>query len=174
MKIIGIAAVAENGIIGKNGNLPWHMPNDLKHFKETTKGHFVVMGYMTYKFLGKPLSERTNIVVTEQLFEDNRIIQTTSIEKAIEIAFYKKAEKVFIAGGAWTYKHAEPYITEWNLTIIHANIEGDTVFPIDINKLKLISNESYAADERHKYPYSFNVYSPVENNLETIDSFYLL
>lgn len=160
MKIIGIAAVAENGIIGKNGNLPWHFPNDLKHFKETTKGHWVVMGYMTYKHLGKPFPNRVNVIVTEQPLEDDRIIQAATVEDAIEMAFLGGAQKVFISGGAWTYKKAEPYITEWNLTIIHANIEGDTSFPIDINRLKLISNQDCLTDDKHLYPYSFRIYQP--------------
>jgi len=160
MKIIGIAAVAENGIIGKNGNLPWHMPNDLKHFKEATKGHWVVMGYMTYKFLGKPFPNRTNVIVTEQPLNDDRIIQVSSVEESIEMAFYKSVEKVFIAGGAWTYKKAEPYVTEWNLTIIHTNAEGDTSFPINIGELSLVSSEKHEADDKHKYSYSFNIYIP--------------
>jgi len=160
MKIIGIAAVAENGIIGKDGKLPWHLPNDLKYFKEKTQGHWVVMGYITYKHLGKPFPGRVNVIITEQPLDDDRILQTASVEEAIEIASDGGAQRVFIAGGAWTYKKAEPCVTEWDLTIVHANIEGDTFFPVDMNKLTMISNEDYPADEKHKYPYSFRVYVP--------------
>jgi dihydrofolate reductase len=160
MKIIGIAAVAENGIIGKDGNLPWYLPNDLKHFKEMTQGHWVVMGYMTYKHLGKPFPSRVNVIVTEQPLDDDRIIQAASVEDALEMAFFGGAQKVFISGGAWTYKKAESYIVEWDLTIVHANIEGDTSFPIDINKLKMISNQDYPADDKHLHPYSFRIYEP--------------
>ena len=158
MKIIGIAAVAENGTIGKNGHLPWRLPNDLKHFKEETQGHGVVMGYMTYKFLGKPFPNRVNVIITEQPLDDDRVIQVGSVEDALETAFYEGAQKVFISGGAWTYKKAEPYIMEWNLTIVHANVEGDTTFPISIKDLKLVKSDPHPSDEKHVYPYSFNIY----------------
>jgi dihydrofolate reductase len=160
MKIIGIAAVAENGIIGKDGKLPWYLPDDLRHFKKKTQGHWVVMGYMTYKHLGKPFPNRVNIIVTEQPLEDDRILQAVSVEEAIEMASEGGAQRVFISGGAWTYKKAEPYVTEWELTIIHADVEGDTSFPIDINKLKMISNQDCPADDKHLYSYSFRIYEP--------------
>lgn len=157
MWINGIVAVSENGAIGADFGLPWSLPNDLKHFKKKTKGHTVIMGRKTFESIGRPLPNRHNIVITKgQHFPEVQVV--LSPEEALSSAFYNGAKEVFIIGGAQVYKEMEPFINQWYITRVHANIAGDTLFNCSLNEFDLVSNEFHPMDERHKHSYSFRVY----------------
>jgi dihydrofolate reductase len=124
-----IAAVARNGVIGKGGGLPWRIPEDLRHFKRTTRGHAVIMGRKTFDEVGKPLPDRRNIVVTRRADLRLEGCETApSIEEAIALARATDPEP-FVIGGAEIYRAALPYATHMILTEIDRDVEGDTYFP---------------------------------------------
>ena len=154
MTVSIIVAIGENHAIGKNNQLLWHMPNDLKHFKDITSGRTIIMGRKTFDSVGKPLPRRRNIVVTRQ----DITIPGCEVVKSIEdgLALCKDEDEVFIGGGAEIYKLAMHLTDRIYLTIIHQNFDADTFFPeIDKNEWKEISREDYHADEKNPYPYSF-------------------
>lgn len=132
-----IAAVSENGVIGKNGDIPWHYPEDLKHFKEKTMDHPVIMGSSTYRSLPenfKPLPGRKNIVLTRSGIDvDESVDVANSLEEAWQIAEEHEDEKAFIIGGATIYDQTLEEADKLVLTRIHQEYDGDTFFP-DWNK----------------------------------------
>lgn len=151
-------AVGENFAIGKNNQLLWHMPADLKFFKQTTSGHTVVMGRKTFDSVGRPLPNRRNIVITrDPSLKIDGVEVVNSLDEALAIT--KAEEKpVFIVGGAEIYRQALPKTTTLYLTTIHHNFDADTFFPeINRNEWKLISSEAHKADEKNKYDYTFEV-----------------
>ena len=153
-----IAAVAQNNIIGKDNKLVWHMPADLRYFKNTTMGHTMIMGRKTFESFGKPLPGRRSIVVTRQKDWHYEGVEVThSLEEAIELA--PKDKEVFIVGGAEIYRQALPLCDKMYLTVIHHDFEGDTAFPaVDFNEWELVSDIRHTADEKNKYDYSFRQY----------------
>ncbi len=154
MIVSAIVAIAENNAIGKSNQLLWHMPNDLKHFKDITSGRTIIMGRKTFDSVGKPLPKRRNIVVTQQ----NITIPGCEVVKSIEDALVlcEGEDEVFIAGGAQIYKLAMPLTDRIYLTIIHKVFDADTFFPsIDKNDWKEVKREDFDADEKNAYPYSF-------------------
>jgi dihydrofolate reductase len=155
MNLTLIAAMGENRVIGKDNDLIWHMPNDLKHFKQLTSGHHIIMGRKTYESVGKPLPKRTNIIVTrDNNYKAEGCIVVNRIEDAIEIA--SGDEQPFITGGAEIYKLALPFAHTIELTLIHGTFEGDTFFPeFDEKNWKLESKEAHSADERNPFAYTF-------------------
>jgi dihydrofolate reductase len=122
-----IVAIGENNAIGKNNQLLWHMPNDLKHFKDVTSGRTIIMGRKTFDSVGKPLPKRRNIVVTRQ----DITIPGCEVVKSIEdgLALCKGEDEVFIGGGAEIYKLAMHLTDRIYLTIIHKSFDADTFFP---------------------------------------------
>lgn len=133
MKMVLVAAVAENGVIGRDGGMPWHYPEDLAHFKQLTTGHPVVMGRRTYESiadrLGGPLPERTNVVLsTRDLDLREGAVQAESVEEALELAA-ERDDEVYVVGGASVYGQFLPRADEMVLTEIHERHEGDTTFP---------------------------------------------
>ncbi len=159
MSKISIAvAIGENYAIGKNNQLLWHMPADLKFFKQTTSGHTVIMGRKTFDSVGKPLPNRRNVVITrdtELKIEGAEVVN--SLDEALAIT--KTEEKpVFIVGGAEIYRQALPKTDKLYLTTIHNHFDADTFFPsFNRNEWKVISSESHKADEKNKYDYTFEV-----------------
>ena len=137
-----IAAVARNGVIGKHGTLPWHVPEDLKHFKKTTSGHVIIMGRKTHDSIGRPLPKRRNIVVTRQ--PDARFAGCEAAHSLTEaIALARTSDECpFIIGGASLYEEALPLATELHLTTIDEDVAGDTFFPEDLS-------EFVEAESRH-------------------------
>lgn len=129
MAIIGIVAVAENLAIGKGGKLPWHYPADLKHFKQTTTGHAIVMGSNTWRSIGKPLSNRLNIVLSRraQLDSDNNLIFLRNETEAADLAKFLKGD-LFVIGGAHIYEAFAPLIDSWLVTEIPETVENADVF----------------------------------------------
>ena len=150
-----IVAMARNRVIGKNNRLPWHLPADLKHFKETTMGHPIIMGRKTYESIGRPLPGRTNIVVTRNPeFRAEGCTVVHSLEEALRAA--EEAEEVFVIGGATLYREALPIANRIYLTLVEADIEGDTLFPeIDSDSWEEVHCETHPSDERNPYAYSF-------------------
>ncbi len=127
-----IAAVARNGVIGRDGDLPWHISEDLKHFKKTTDGHAVIMGRKTHESIGRALPNRRNIVVTRSAAILEGCETAKSLEEAIALA--RTADDCpFVIGGSSLYEAALPLATELHLTTIDEDVEGDTFFPADLS-----------------------------------------
>lgn len=123
-----IAAVAENGIIGKEGGIPWNIPADLAHFKALTLGQTVIMGRRTYESIGRPLPGRHNIVVSTTLQSLDGCTVAGSLQEALELAAETDGE-IFIIGGARLYEEALPLAEQLDLTLVEGAPEGDTYFP---------------------------------------------
>ncbi len=124
-----IAAVARNGIIGRDNALPWRLPEDLKHFKALTTGHPIVMGRKTWKSLGRPLPGRHNIVVTrDALYRAEGVTVVNSLEDALRLA--SDSGELFVIGGAEVYRLALPLADRLQFTEIDADFDGDTYFPV--------------------------------------------
>lgn len=164
VRIALIVAVDEQNAIGKEGGLLCHLPNDLKHFKNVTSGHTVVMGRRTYESLPKgALPNRTNIVITSdkpEKYPDCIVVR--SLEEAIEKAPSEK--EIFIIGGGQLYHSSVQSVQKLYLTRIHHQFENaDTFFPeIDFDEWELIEKEEHKADEKHKYDYTFLTYKRKE------------
>jgi len=156
--VIIIAAIASNNALGKDNQLIWHLPADLKRFKSTTLGQTVVMGRKTYESLGKALPNRKNIVITRNKdFIAGDVTLAHSLEQALEIS--KDQEKIYILGGAEIYSQALPFADLLDLTLVHAEVEADTFFPvIDRSIWKEMTREDHKKDDMHAYDYSFVTY----------------
>jgi len=153
-----IAAIAENNALGKNNQLIWHLPADLKRFKEVTNGHHIIMGRKTFESLGKPLPNRTNIIITRNKdYKHEGCIVVHSLEEAIKTA--DNDPNPFILGGAEIYKQAMKIADKLDLTFVHQSFEADAFFPeIDLKIWKEIARKDFKADERNAYNYSFLTY----------------
>jgi len=160
-KITLIVAAAENNAIGKNNQMPWHLPNDFKYFKKNTLEHSVVMGRKTFESIGKPLPERRNIVLTRDLkYANQEVDVANSIQEVI--TYCRDEREIFIIGGAEVYKQALPLANKILLTRVHTTIDGDAYFPELLDhQWKLISAEKHQKDEKHAFDYTFEVYERV-------------
>ena len=159
IKII-MAAKANNNVIGKDNDLVWHLPADLKFFKQTTKGNTLIMGRKTFESLGNPLPHRDSWIVTRNKDYHAEGIKTFhSLESAIKAAEEKGLEQVFILGGGEIYRQSMELADKLIITEVHQDFEGDTVFPeIDATKWDEVRREDHFADEKNKYDYSFVEY----------------
>lgn len=159
IKII-MAAKAKNNVIGKDNDLIWHLPTDLKFFKQTTKGHTLIMGRKTFESLANPLPHRDSWIVTRNKdYSAEGITPFLSIESAIETAEQKGLKTVFILGGGEIYRQSMDIADKLIITEVHENFEGDTVFPeIDEGIWKEVSREEHKADEKNKYDFAFVEY----------------
>ena len=167
MKVSLIVAASENNAIGKNNQLLWHLPNDLKFFKNTTWGMSVIMGRKTFDAVNKPLPGRFNIVITRQEdWQANGVLVAKDLQDALQKATETNCKEIFIIGGGEIYKQSMEIANKIYLTRVHANIDGDTFFPVlDENKWQLTSNQDFAADEKHAFAYSFQVWKTKPLNL---------
>lgn len=149
-----IVAVAENNVIGKDNDLIWHLPRDLKHFKETTSGHFIIMGRKTFESNGRPLPNRTNVIITrDKNYKAEGCIVVHSLEDALKEA--KEDSEAFIIGGGVIYEMAMPLVDRIYLTKIHHTFEGDTYFPeINMDEWKVTEERFFESDEKNKYPFT--------------------
>ncbi|HEU5145439.1 MAG TPA: dihydrofolate reductase [Chryseosolibacter sp.] len=166
MIVSAIAALSRNRVIGKNNDLPWKLPDDMKFFMETTRGHHVVMGRRNYDSLHekyKPLPQRTNIVITrQQNFKAPGCEVMHAVEPALDLARKNGESECFIIGGAEIYQLAMPYTTRLYMTEIDAVIEGDTFFPeFNPSDWKEISRQHHPADQRHAYAFDIVVYDRI-------------
>ena len=163
MIISMIAAVSKNRVIGKDNDLPWKLPDDMKFFMETTKSHHAIMGRKNYESIPhkfKPLPNRTNIVVTRQKnFNAPGCIVVDSVEKGLTIARQNHETEAFVIGGAEIYQLGLPFADRLYLTEINAEIQGDTFFPeYDKSQWQETSRKHHGKDERHVYDFDFVVY----------------
>ena len=164
MKLVLIAAYAQNRVVGINNQLPWHLPEDLKYFKRTTTGKAIIMGRKTYESIGRPLPNRTNIVITRNNeFSADGVKVVSSLEAAIELAqevnFINGVDEVMVIGGASIYEAALPKADRLYLTHVHADVKGDAYFPeFDLSLWSQVSCDDYQASEGNPYDYSFAVY----------------
>lgn len=151
-----VVAAAENNVIGKDNGLVWHLPADLRHFKQITMGHPILMGRKTYESIGKPLPGRTSVIVTSQEdYAADGCLVAHSLQEAIEQA---KAldENIYIIGGAEIYKKALPLTDTIYLTRLHHVFDGDVYFPeLDEKEWETVEQEHHEPDEKNKYSYSF-------------------
>ncbi|HDM8221470.1 TPA: type 3 dihydrofolate reductase [Vibrio campbellii] len=156
MIISMIAAMADNRIIGKDNQMPWHLPADFAWFKRCTMGKPVVMGRKTYESIGRPLPGRLNIVISRDASLSIKGVTTvTSIEQALEVA--GEVEEVMIIGGGAIYAACLPMANKLYVTHIEAEIEGDTQFPDWGNEFKETYSEAYQADEKNAYNMRFTI-----------------
>lgn len=156
-----IAAAGENNELAKDGDLPWHLPDDFKRFKKLTLGHQIIMGRKTFDGFDKPLPDRTHIIVTRDKdytvdFEDCVVVH--SLEDAVDLV--KTDALSFIIGGGEIYEQGEKLANKIELTRIHHSFEGaDTFFPeIDEGDWELIEEEYHSEDDRHTYAFSYLTY----------------
>jgi dihydrofolate reductase len=155
VKLTLIVAVADNGVIGRQNELPWRLPADLKRFKAITMGKPIIMGRKTFESIGKPLPGRTNIVITRQ--SDLSLpgcVVVASLQAALVAA--GDVDEAMIIGGAEIYRQSFAQADCVQLTEVHAVIEGDVRFPaLSSRQWREIVREDYPADERHAHAYSF-------------------
>ena len=156
-----IVAVAQNGGIGDKNSLLWHISEDMRFFKRTTSGHPVIMGRKTYESLGRPLPNRTNVVISRTLGELEGCTVVRSLEEAI--ALFPTEEEVFVIGGAQIYALALNVADRFYLTRVGHDYEGDTSFPTwNESEWRLISREAYEQGEKYPHPFAFEIYERVK------------
>lgn len=161
MIISAIAAMSSNRVIGVENQLPWHLPADMKYFMRTTRGHHVIMGRKTFESMGVPLKNRTNIIITRDMFYSaSGIMVTHSLREALEIPRVHEEQEVFIIGGAEIYKLALPVLDRIYLTEIDLEVEnGDAFFPMfESSEWKIISEEKHDPDIKNQYSYTFKIF----------------
>ena len=158
MKISVVVAKSKNNVIGKNNQLPWHLPADLKHFKNITMGKPIIMWRKTFESIGKPLVGRRNIIVSRN--KELKIAGCEichSIEDALNVV--KMEKEVMIIGGANLFSSCLSRVNCVYLTLIDAEFEGDTFFnDLNVDEWQLVFEENFSPDEKNSYPYSFQVF----------------
>lgn len=157
-----IVAMDENGVIGKDNDLPWYLPNDLKYFKEVTSGHNIIMGRKTFESIGRPLPNRKNIILTrDESYQADGCVVVHSMK---ELEPYLQEDEVFLIGGAELFNIALPRADRLYITRIHDTFEGDTYFPnIDLTKWELIEQTPGKTDERNLHDHTFLIYERKRN-----------
>ncbi len=160
MTISLVVAASENNVIGKDNRLLWHLPNDMKFFKNTTWGMPVIMGRKTFESLGKPLAGRTNIVMTrDKEWTAKGTTVSSNMEEAMKAASDTDAKEVFVIGGGEIFKQVLPQANRVYLTRVHTKLEGDAFFPeLPAKDWKLLSQLDFTADAKHAFAYSFQVW----------------
>jgi dihydrofolate reductase len=163
MIVSAIVATAKNNVIGKNNDIPWYLPADLKYFKKTTLNHHIIMGRKSFQSIGKPLPKRTNIVITRNpFFIASNCIMSTSVEEALGIAQDNGETEAFIIGGGQIYELSKSYWDKLYLTEVDLEVDGDIFFPqLDQDEWKLISSEHHEPDEKNEHPYTFKIFERI-------------
>lgn len=156
MLISAVVALSENRAIGKNNQLLWHLPADLAHFKQITTGKPIVMGRKTYQSIGRPLPNRSNVILTQdKQFKAEGCIIVHSIEAALTVSTGQ--DEMCIIGGAEIYRQFMPWIERIYLTKVHHVFPADTFFPeLNADEWKETESISHPPDEKNKYSYSFS------------------
>ena len=169
VRLAVIVAAAENGVIGRNNTLPWHLPEDLRYFKRVTMGKPIVMGRKTFESIGRPLPGRTNIVITRnRAYLAAGIKVVSSLDEALslagDIALIDGVEELVVIGGAEIYRTAIPRADRLYITEVHAEVEGDALLPdIDWENWLEVGRERHAAGDTNPHDYSFVTYNRAEN-----------
>lgn len=155
-----IVAVAENGVIGDKNTLLWHISEDLRNFKRVTSGHPVIMGRKTFDSLGRPLPNRTNVVITRQNLEIEGCKVVHSLEEALSL--FSPEEELFVIGGAQIYAEALPVADRFYLTRVHHAYEGDTSFPKwNESEWTLMESERFERGEKYENPFTIEIYERI-------------
>ncbi len=156
-----IVATANNHIIGKDNDMPWHLPADLAYFKKTTLGKPVIMGRKTYESIGRPLPGRRNIVISRDInYKAEGVDSVTTVDAALRLV--EEVDEVMVIGGGAIYQHCLPAANRLYITHIDADIEGDTQFPFyDKDIWEKVSSEKRVADEKNQYDLDFCVYEKI-------------
>ena len=159
MRISAIAAMSANRVIGKDNQIPWYLPADLKFFKRTTLGHHVIMGRKNYVSIGRPLPGRINILITRNpFFISSGCTITHSLEEALTVAHTAGEQEVFILGGGEVYQLALPFIERIYLTTIDLFVEGDVYFPeLNPEHWIITSEERFLPDPKNTYSFMIQV-----------------
>lgn len=158
-----IVAMAENRVIGRNNQLPWYLPNDLKYFKRVTMGKPILMGRKTFESIGKPLPGRTNIVMThDPSWQAEGVTAVPSLDEAIKlaeaVAVIDGQDELMIIGGDQIYQCALQSVDRIYLTEVHAEVDGDAYFPaFDRDQWSIVACEDFEAEGANPYAYSFVV-----------------
>jgi dihydrofolate reductase len=154
MSLSAIVAMSKNRVIGKDNQLPWHLPKDLKRFKALTVGHTIVMGRKTYASIGKALPQRNNIILTrDRRFQAQ---DCTTVHHLNDIHTLAKKERVFVIGGAEVYHALLPDISELFITKVATDCQGDTFFPIiDETRWQIKEKQEHGPDKQHACAYTF-------------------
>ena len=163
MNISCVVAVANNNVIGKDNDIPWYLPADLKHFKKTTLDHHILMGRNCYESIGRPLPKRTNVIITrDPYFIASNCLIAHSIDEALEIAYDNGEKDAMIIGGGTIYKQTQDLWDTLYITEVDLNVDGDIFFPqIKLDEWNLISTESHEPDEKNEHPYVFKKYERI-------------
>ncbi|HUQ11309.1 MAG TPA: dihydrofolate reductase [Steroidobacteraceae bacterium] len=153
-----VVAAADNGTIGRDNQLPWHLPDDLKRFKQLTLGKPIVMGRKTFESIGKPLPGRQNIVVTRDAnYRRDGVTVAHDVDAAARAA--GDATEIMIIGGAELFRLFLPRAGRVHLTRVHGDVAGDIKWPdLDTDIWRVVASESHPADERHAWPMTFEVW----------------
>ncbi len=162
MRVSIIVAVADNGVIGRDGGLPWRLSSDLKRFKSLTMGHHLVMGRRTWESIGRALPGRTSIVLSghSSLELPEGVLRAGSMEAALALA--AGDEEVFVIGGAAVYRAALPSADRLYLTRVHATVAGDTTLELDLAGWRRIAHEEHPGGGRDEHPTTFEVWERSE------------
>lgn len=160
-KIVAIWAQDKSGIIGKSNKLPWHLPKDLKHFKETTLNQAILMGRVTFEGMNKRLlpNRETLILTTQSDYQVEGATVVTSVKEVL--TWYTNQDKpLYIVGGSQVYKLFEPYVDELVVTQVQTEVDGDTYFPrdFDFSRFSLVSSEFYEKVEQNKFDFTIEHY----------------
>ena len=158
MKISIIVAAAENGVIGKDNQLLWKLSSDLKRFKNITTDHYILLGRKTFESIGKPLPNRTSLIISRNFqcdFENCFVFAT--INDAIVYAAQNNQDEIFVIGGGEIYKQIMPLTNTIHLTIVHTEIEGDTYFEYDDSNWKVLHSEFVEKDEKNEFDSTYVV-----------------
>ncbi len=163
-----IVAVAENNVIGRQGDLPWRLSADLRRFRRLTTGHAILMGRKTWESIGRPLPGRTSVVITQQTdyqpgFEE--VLVATDLDEALALAQGADAsdEQAFVIGGAAIYELSLPRADRLLLTRVHAEVEGDVFFPeVDWSQWRLVAEEKHDQDDKNDFSFSFQNFERVK------------
>ena len=164
MTVSLIVAVSENKVIGKDNDLAWHLPDDMKFFKDTTKGHYVIMGRKNYESIPhkfRPLPKRTNVIVTRQNnYKAEGCLVVNSIEEALKLAHEAEDNEPFVIGGGQIYKHAIEHnlVDRVYLTRVHTEIDGDTYFEDLDDSWKLVHADLHPSDDKHPFAFTFQTF----------------
>lgn len=153
-----IVAMAENRVIGRDGGLPWRLPDDLKRFKRLTIDHTVIMGRKTFDEVKQPLANRRNVVITRNsAWRPHGVTVVPSLAEALALGATER--EVFVIGGGEIFREALPIADRLYLTVVHASVPGDTYFPaFDESAWVLESETEHPADEKHAFSFSFRDY----------------
>lgn len=157
MRVSLIVAMSENQVIGCEGALPWRLSTDLRRFRRLTMGHSLLMGRRTFEAIGRALPGRTSVVVTHQAdYQAHGAVVAHSLDDALQAAAGES--EVFVIGGEQIYRLALPVVTRIYLTLVHAEVEGDAVFPaLDLGTWVVREETRHVADARNQYDHTFRV-----------------